>query len=171
MTTKIKSGNTIPTVNDLDDKQLGYNKTNKTLYIRDGDSVISLLPQFVAITQDRSAGKTLKKQFTGTDLNAGWTSIYTCDADGYYAGQWDDNSVNPTWCAVRINGKTVSSFWDEKNFDGMTNWFFCKKDDTLQYYSTNTKQVNVNSGSQNTDGPTVAGIVYVKPKIVDVDIE
>jgi hypothetical protein len=114
MTTKIKSGNTIPTVNDLDDRQLGYNKTNKTLYIRDADSVISLLPQFVTITQGWSAGKTLKKQFAGTDLNAGWTSIYTCDAGGCYAGQWDDNSANAAWRAVRINGKTVSSFWDEK---------------------------------------------------------
>jgi hypothetical protein len=48
----------------------------------------------------------------------------------------------------------------KKKFDGMTNWFFCKKGDTLQFYSTNTKQVNVNAGAQ-IDAPTAAGIVYV----------
>jgi hypothetical protein len=83
--TKIKSGENPPTISDLEDKQLGYSKNNRSLYIRDLDEIVGL-------TGYAAGGENFLKIVTaskGTPSSAPGTTEY----NHWIMSSWTD--VNP----------------------------------------------------------------------------
>ncbi|GHU13463.1 hypothetical protein FACS1894161_3450 [Spirochaetia bacterium] len=70
----VKNGMTVPTINDLKNFQLGYNRSNKRLYIRDDDKIIEFCQgieytppsyDYIEITFDANGTAQLYNKWTG----------------------------------------------------------------------------------------------------------